>query len=190
MSKAESHPLIEPFLDALWLERGLSDNTVSSYRSDLEKFALWLDEQGGSLLLVYGPHIGISDEGVLGKLLRPGQGHESAACGSLTMAVEHLHAPTDKIGVYDDDDMEQRTLERRLKPFRDEILAAENPLEAATDVAYRIIHGLILRYVVARKPEFHCEHVALAGGIIINTSPERHDYIDLRHLEVLRVADL
>lgn len=146
--------------------------------------------EGGSLLLVYGPHIGISDEGVLGKLLRPGQGHESAACGSLTMAVEHLHAPTDKIGVYDDDDMEQRTLERRLKPFRDEILAAENPLEAATDVAYRIIHGLILRYVVARKPEFHCEHVALAGGIIINTSPERHDYIDLRHLEVLRVADL
>lgn len=51
MSKAESHPLIEPFLDALWLERGLSDNTVSSYRTDLEKFALWLDEQGGSLLL-------------------------------------------------------------------------------------------------------------------------------------------
>ena len=51
MSKAESHPLIEPFLDALWLERGLSDNTVSSYRTDLEKFALWLDEQGSSLLL-------------------------------------------------------------------------------------------------------------------------------------------
>ncbi|AZU49323.1 tyrosine recombinase XerD [Aeromonas hydrophila] len=51
MSKSESHPLIEPFLDALWLERGLSDNTVSSYRTDLEKFALWLDEQGGSLLL-------------------------------------------------------------------------------------------------------------------------------------------
>ncbi len=46
-----NHPLIEPFLDALWLERGLSDNTVSSYRTDLEKFALWLDGQGGSLLL-------------------------------------------------------------------------------------------------------------------------------------------
>ena len=42
-----NHPLIEPFLDALWLERGLSDNTVSSYRTDLEKFALWLDGQGG-----------------------------------------------------------------------------------------------------------------------------------------------
>ena len=51
MSKPDPHPLIEPFLDALWLERGLSDNTVSSYRSDLEKFSLWLDEQGSSLLL-------------------------------------------------------------------------------------------------------------------------------------------
>ena len=51
MSKPDPHPLIEPFLDALWLEQGLSDNTVSSYRSDLEKFSLWLDEQGSSLLL-------------------------------------------------------------------------------------------------------------------------------------------
>ena len=145
---------------------------------------------GGALLLAYGPHIGITDKGVLGKLHRPGQGHESAACGALTLAVEHLRASPDKIGVYDDDDMEQTTLERRLAPFRDEILAAENPLKTATDVAYRIIHGLIRRYVAARKPEFHCQHIALAGGVIINTSPDRHDYIDLRNLEVLKVADL
>lgn len=145
---------------------------------------------GGSLLLAYGPHIGISDQGVLGKLLRPGQGHDSAACGALTLAVEHLRASPDDIGAYDDDDMEQKVLERRLKPFRDAILAAENPLKAATDVAYQIIHGLIRRYVAARKQEFHCEHIALAGGIIINTSPDQNDYIDLRHLEVLHVNEL
>ena len=145
---------------------------------------------GGALMLAYGPHIGISDEGVLGKLLRPGQGHESAACGALSLAVEHLAASPDQIGGYDDDDMEQRTLERRLKPFRDEILNAENPLKAATDRAYQIIHALIRRYVQARKQEFHCEHIALAGGIIINSSPHLVDYIDLRHLEVLKVADL
>ncbi|MCS3454954.1 integrase/recombinase XerD [Aeromonas sp. BIGb0405] len=45
------HPLIEQFLDALWLERGLSDNTVASYRVDLSKFAHWLDAQGSALLL-------------------------------------------------------------------------------------------------------------------------------------------
>lgn len=46
-----NHPLISSFLDVLWLERGLSDNTLVSYRTDLEKFATWLDAEGSSLLL-------------------------------------------------------------------------------------------------------------------------------------------
>lgn len=45
-----SQPLIDQFLDALWLERGLSANTLASYRTDLDKFAAWLDGQGCSLL--------------------------------------------------------------------------------------------------------------------------------------------
>ena len=34
--------IIEAFADALWLERGLSANTLSAYRSDLAAFARWL----------------------------------------------------------------------------------------------------------------------------------------------------
>ncbi|ATG72821.1 recombinase XerD [Zobellella denitrificans] len=49
-----SHPLVEQFVDALWLEKGLSDNTLASYRSDLTHFAAWLDGEGGSLLAVDG----------------------------------------------------------------------------------------------------------------------------------------
>ena len=67
-----NHPLIEPFLDALWLERGLSDNTVSSYRTDLEKFALWLDGQGGSLLLV-GSYLAVAAVVTLGALVIGGE---------------------------------------------------------------------------------------------------------------------
>jgi len=36
------NPQIERFLDAMWMERGLSDNTLSAYRNDLSQFALWL----------------------------------------------------------------------------------------------------------------------------------------------------
>ena len=43
---AIDHPLIDQFLDALWLEKGLSDNTRSSYRSDLALFNGWLQERG------------------------------------------------------------------------------------------------------------------------------------------------
>ncbi len=44
------HTLVEQFLDALWLERGLAEQTLAAYRSDLEKLEAWLDERGHSLL--------------------------------------------------------------------------------------------------------------------------------------------
>ncbi len=46
---ALEHPLIDQFLDALWLEKGLSDNTRDAYRSDLALFNGWLQEQGVAL---------------------------------------------------------------------------------------------------------------------------------------------
>lgn len=36
---------IERFLDAIWLESGLSDNTLAAYRRDLVLFANWANEQ-------------------------------------------------------------------------------------------------------------------------------------------------
>jgi integrase/recombinase XerD len=36
------HALIERFADALWMERGLSANTLAAYQSDLQAFARWL----------------------------------------------------------------------------------------------------------------------------------------------------
>jgi len=43
-------PVIDRFLDALWLEKGLSDNTRDAYRSDLALFNGWLDERGVRLV--------------------------------------------------------------------------------------------------------------------------------------------
>ena len=42
--------LLERFLDALWMERGLSQNTLSAYKNDLSNLALWLFESKCSLL--------------------------------------------------------------------------------------------------------------------------------------------
>lgn len=42
--------LVERFLDALWLERGLSENTLAAYRSDLSGLSLWLQQQELDLL--------------------------------------------------------------------------------------------------------------------------------------------
>ncbi|MFA5531657.1 MAG: site-specific integrase, partial [Thiohalomonadaceae bacterium] len=41
--------LLERFLDALWMERGLSENTLAAYRRDLEGLGQWLAARGDSL---------------------------------------------------------------------------------------------------------------------------------------------
>ncbi|MES9927275.1 MAG: site-specific integrase, partial [Candidatus Thiodiazotropha sp. 6PDIVS] len=49
--KEENIARIESFADAVWMERGLSQNTLSAYQSDLRKIATWLHDQKGRSLL-------------------------------------------------------------------------------------------------------------------------------------------
>jgi len=50
MSSDYDTAAIEAFADALWLERGLSVNTLSAYRSDLDAFMRWLAVKHGRRL--------------------------------------------------------------------------------------------------------------------------------------------
>jgi len=63
MNNAE---LLDEFSDALWLEDGLSRNTLDSYRRDLNKFADWLEAKRGAPVLQT-THADI--QGYLGHLL-------------------------------------------------------------------------------------------------------------------------
>ena len=49
--KASSTQGIDEFCDALWLEDGLSRNTLDSYRRDLQQFSMWLEAHAGRDLL-------------------------------------------------------------------------------------------------------------------------------------------
>lgn len=42
-------PSIDAFIDAIWLEEGLSKNTLSAYRRDLSLYGRWLKERGKSI---------------------------------------------------------------------------------------------------------------------------------------------
>ena len=42
----QNEEVVEKFLDSLWLEKGLSQNTLDSYRRDLSAFSQWLSEIG------------------------------------------------------------------------------------------------------------------------------------------------
>jgi integrase/recombinase XerD len=43
-------PDIDTFIDALWLEEGLSKNTLAAYRRDLELYARWFADRGHGLV--------------------------------------------------------------------------------------------------------------------------------------------
>jgi integrase/recombinase XerD len=53
----DDETLVDGFIDRLWMERGLSKNTLSSYRSDIAGFARWLRQQGSSLLQAQRSHL-------------------------------------------------------------------------------------------------------------------------------------
>jgi integrase/recombinase XerD len=55
MAKVDELPeseqrIIENFLDALWMEHGLSKNTLSAYKTDLANLSFWLNQNNGHLL--------------------------------------------------------------------------------------------------------------------------------------------
>ena len=43
--------LLDEFSDALWLEDGLSKNTLESYRNDLQQFGVWLEKHHATVLV-------------------------------------------------------------------------------------------------------------------------------------------
>jgi len=49
MPDKRNSPLIDQFLDAVWLESGLSANTLAAYRTDLKKISDWLEKRKQSL---------------------------------------------------------------------------------------------------------------------------------------------
>ena len=49
--KMADNTLLDEFCDALWLEDGLSRNTLDGYRRDLKQFQAWLEKMHGRDLL-------------------------------------------------------------------------------------------------------------------------------------------
>ena len=51
---ADTQRYVESFLDALWVERGMSDHTLAAYRSDLKQLVRWLSEKSAPQLIAAG----------------------------------------------------------------------------------------------------------------------------------------
>ncbi len=54
---AEPHPVVEMFLSALWLEDGLSNQTLQAYRQDLQAWMAFLGSSGIEVLQAHEGHL-------------------------------------------------------------------------------------------------------------------------------------
>ncbi|GGD18279.1 hypothetical protein [Hyunsoonleella pacifica] len=138
----------------------------------------------GSAFIFYGPHIGITLEGELGKMYRPRMEEKGSSCGALMLALSRLENEK-YTPVLKEDDYQQMKLEESLLPYREDILKSNKPQKAITDATYKIIDKKIHEHLKTCKDEFPVDKVTLLGGVIINTGHGIDDYFDARNFEVI-----
>lgn len=138
----------------------------------------------GAVLVLYGPHIGISENGELGKVNRQNQFASSSCCGSLIAALDsinkNLEMPAD-----DPLDYQQARVVQHLHHHKDEIISDEYPLKKVTDFAYEAINTKLYRILDEVKPSLDDIKLYLIGGIVINTDWMMEDFFEIRNVELL-----
>lgn len=96
--------------------------------------------ENGNVLILFGPHIAISENGELGKYLRKGQGKESTACGAVLAAYDACKSgkvrPDDELDPYD---MQQSWLKKKIQEQLDVINKAEEPISQLARTAYDVV---------------------------------------------------
>ena len=148
----------------------------------LKAFASHVPDDGFAIFL-YGPHIGVSDTGKLGSVLRLGQHSESSCCGALKGAVTNLSV-SEQAEFDKELDYQQWKITDQLAQFQEEIIGKEDPLLEATNKMFECIDKRIKQLLIQTASHFEGNKVALVGGIIINTDVGQPDWFDLREFSV------
>jgi hypothetical protein len=140
----------------------------------------------GAVFIYYGPHIGISKNGVIGEIHRLGQHNNSGCCGAAKGALNKLLNGQITEGHVTELDYQMNTIEQILFKQKERILNAKNHLYEATEVIYEAIDTRINELV--EKTTYNCKYVILIGAVLINsdsdmgsfTASKRFDLIDLK----------
>lgn len=137
----------------------------------------------GALYIYYGPHIGISKEGIIGEINRFGQAKNSSCCGAARAALSKLLDNALIEGKMEDLDYQMNTIEQILLNEKDRISNAPIPIYEATEVIYEAIDRRINELVA--QTQFNCKYVILMGAILINSDPDMGSYTSTKRFDVI-----
>jgi len=134
----------------------------------------------GYCLVIHGPHVGISKDGVIGKVERSGIKLVDNCCGSAIAASNYLKGITDggakittKLQQFSD--FQQGAVQELILPFGKRLSDAEDRMKELPYALYDT-QDILVRDIINTGSKGIKKGLALLGGIQINTSPDTLDY--------------
>ncbi|MEJ1240968.1 hypothetical protein WBG78_22670 [Chryseolinea sp. T2] len=140
--------------------------------------------EGGTALMLVGPHIGYKQDEGWGKILRHGQHHSSTCCGALYAALTKLKEnalhESDSLSR---DDYQEKIIERLAFRHKEEILTAKEPLVTLTRIVFHEAQQEMTKYAKAVH-ERHFAYAVVVSGVIINTDFQYDDYLWIEQVAI------
>ena len=136
---------------------------------------------GGSTLMIYGPHVGVDTTGAVGTVERRGRENGGSCCGSAVAASGYvasvLSGEAEKAAIPDDPiHAQQAYVGDMLLPYAERLEAAEEKMVELPYALYDAQSDMVERIVSASAGGVADGNIAVLGGIQINTPEGFSDY--------------
>lgn len=119
----------------------------------------------GALLIYYGPHIGITAKGEIGKVIRTGQDHSSDCCGAAQAALKKINDQPEELSLLD---YQEDTIVQLFQRNKLRITRAKSQIREATEVMFEAIEDRLQLLITESHEEFAGKYVIYVGCIFIN----------------------
>jgi hypothetical protein len=139
----------------------------------------------GALMIYYGPHIGITQNGEIGKVLRTGQHTPSDCCGAAQAALGKINDPLKPNPL----DYQQDTIIQLFQNNKQRILSKpkELQIQEATEVMFEAIQERIQLLIVQSPRDFYGKHLILIGTIFINVDDGAKPCVTYQKLDTINL---
>lgn len=149
-------------------------------KTGFKAFSSHIPDNGGALI-IYGPHVGITQEGEIGKVHRAGQKLNTSSCGSVIGALNTLKS--DGSSEKPKYDYQQEEVKNLLRKNWDKLSSSEDQIITATEITYEEIKHEIREIVTSCISHLEEKPLLAVGGILINTDPSVEDLFDIRDID-------